>query len=130
MPATLKTMPGAAPATIQTVGSTEIAEILKELVVELSKPGHDEQPKNLQWCYGTSIKNRRERTYGDTDWAGNARDAVVLEIKTLHLAQRIYQGTMRLSTDEEIRTWKSAQEAAKEKINRMEITRKRNETVV
>ena len=126
----LKNQQGNGYAVVQTTGSDEIAEILKELVVEISKPGHDLQPKNLQWAYGTSVQNRRERTFAEVDAGGNARPAVVIEIKTPNLAQRIYQGTMRLATDAEIKSHLDAQEAMREKINRMEVERKRNEVAV
>lgn len=126
----LKNQAGTGYAPVQTTGSDEIADILKELIVEISKPGHDLQPKNLQWCYGTSVTNRRERTYGEVDAAGNARPPVVLEIATPRMAQHIFQGNMRLSTDAEIQAHKDAQEVMKQKIARMEVERKRNEVLV
>jgi len=126
----LKNQKGDGFSTVQTTGSDEIEQIYRELVVELNKPGHAMQPKNLKWAYATALKNRRERTFGTTDAQGNDRAPIVIEITLDRLAQRVYQDVMRLATDEEISAHKEAQKLMKEKINRLEVERKRNEVAV
>jgi hypothetical protein len=117
-------------APVQTVGSNEIAEIIKDLVIEINKPGHDRQPKDLQIMYGTCIENRKARTFGTKDALGHERPPVVFEVSTPRLAQGIYNGTMRLAADDEIQTHLEAQAAMKEKILRMETARVRAQVLV
>jgi hypothetical protein len=116
----LKNQAGTGYTTRQTVGSDEIEQIYRELVVELAKPNHLLQPKGLKWAYGTSLANRRERSTA----------GVVIEIGLDHLAQRIYQGVMALSTDEEIQAHLDAQKLMREKILKMEVERKRQSVLV
>jgi hypothetical protein len=117
-------------APVQTVGSNEIAEIIKDLVIEVNKPGHDLQPKDLQVMYGTSVENRKARTFGTKDAQGHERPPVVFSVSTPRLAQGIYNGVLKLSSDDEIRTHLEAQATMKEKILRMETARVRAQVLV